>query len=396
MKKMYALLGSALLASAISLPASAASSDPTLILVDGEALQQTSGAPFSSGGTTFVPFRAIFQKLGMQVGWDAKTHKVTGKKAGLTIELTLGSKTARVNGAAQTMAAAPVSRNNSVFVPLRFISQAAGAEVNWEPGSGIIEIATAEAKEQDKADITALLQQMVKDYADENLGGYEGAFFDPTEFDFSDHSDFMKRSDFSDEITAMDLDYLDSYEASVYVTEQFKWTGGEYFADSEDTYIYTLFKDEGKWKVRAIELYDTYNTVPDLTKPAAVPADADQAVKAVLAKYLQAVNNKDWQGVLATFTAYEDDYRKNQDQLNYQDTFDAGFKFTLLKSQYLYNSSDMIVMYTEEKIEAGAESELTKGIYTFMKGNDGNWLIYSIVRPVDNLDGAAGYSSDYE
>ena len=73
-----------------------AASAPTVWL-DGEPMT-FEVAPVIENDRTMVPYRAIFEKLGYQVGWDADTRSVTAAKGSTTMKLTIGSKTVTVNG----------------------------------------------------------------------------------------------------------------------------------------------------------------------------------------------------------------------------------------------------------------------------------------------------------
>lgn len=80
---------------------------------------------------TFVPFRAIFEKMGAEVSFDAGTSTVTATRDGKTVKLTLGSSTASVNGSSTTLAAAPYIKDERTMVPLRFVGEAFGASVDY-------------------------------------------------------------------------------------------------------------------------------------------------------------------------------------------------------------------------------------------------------------------------
>ncbi|MBS7226694.1 MAG: copper amine oxidase N-terminal domain-containing protein, partial [Clostridiaceae bacterium] len=87
-----------------------AASAPTVWL-DGEQMT-FEVAPVIENDRTMVPYRAIFEKLGYQVGWDADTRSVTAAKGSTTMKLTIGSKTVTVNGGTVTSDTAPVIRQD--------------------------------------------------------------------------------------------------------------------------------------------------------------------------------------------------------------------------------------------------------------------------------------------
>ena len=84
--------------------------------------------------TTFVPMRAIFEALGAQVEWEPRIRTIFAKKGSTEIELTIGEAAASVNGKVIMIpGGAPYidSSSNSTMVPLRFISESLGCNVQW-------------------------------------------------------------------------------------------------------------------------------------------------------------------------------------------------------------------------------------------------------------------------
>lgn len=86
-----------------------------------------------------VPVRFVSEQIGFKVNWeeDGENVKVTLTKGKQTITLTTSSNTASVNGKAQTLDTHPASIDGRVYVPLRFISEAAGIRIQWDQQNGI-------------------------------------------------------------------------------------------------------------------------------------------------------------------------------------------------------------------------------------------------------------------
>ncbi|WP_165842353.1 copper amine oxidase N-terminal domain-containing protein [Paenibacillus xerothermodurans] len=124
-----ALLLTALL-TLLPVPAGAEAAPPVQIYMQQE-LQQWEQAPFISQGNTMVPMRALFEKLGFAVTWDAATETATAVRGDLTIALSINKTTATVNGIAYYLETAPMIEGGSTFMPLRFVSESAGADVTW-------------------------------------------------------------------------------------------------------------------------------------------------------------------------------------------------------------------------------------------------------------------------
>ncbi len=97
---------------------------------------------------TLVPMRAIFEELGAEVKWDNSTRKITATKENTTIELKIDSKDAFKNYDIVRLLQAPSIINNNTMVPLRFVSEAMGAEVKWDEKSKTISINSTQTKTQ--------------------------------------------------------------------------------------------------------------------------------------------------------------------------------------------------------------------------------------------------------
>lgn len=81
---------------------------------------------------TMIPIRFVSEAMGMDVKWSGTRQTVTIRRDGLTVELQVGNTTASVNGKAVPVDAPPlVVPPGRVLVPLRFVSDAFGAKVDW-------------------------------------------------------------------------------------------------------------------------------------------------------------------------------------------------------------------------------------------------------------------------
>lgn len=88
--------------------------------------------PIIYNGRTLVPIRAIVEKMGGTVGWDGETASITLTYQGITIKLIVDSATATVNGATKTLDVAPIVLNGRTLLPIRFITENFGGEVDWD------------------------------------------------------------------------------------------------------------------------------------------------------------------------------------------------------------------------------------------------------------------------
>ncbi|NIK79610.1 hypothetical protein FHS15_004771 [Paenibacillus castaneae] len=89
-------------------------------------------SPQLENGRVLVPVRFVSDALYQKTEWNNQTKvvKISGPKN--KIELTVGSKTAYLNGVKHTLDVPAKMINGRVFVPLRFVSQIAEGDVSWD------------------------------------------------------------------------------------------------------------------------------------------------------------------------------------------------------------------------------------------------------------------------
>jgi hypothetical protein len=101
--------------------------------------------PTRASGRTMVPLRGIFESLGAQVNWDADTSTITATKGATDVQLSIGDPRATVNGRTVLLDAPAMILNGSTLVPLRFVSEALGADVKWFEATQTVSITTGQA-----------------------------------------------------------------------------------------------------------------------------------------------------------------------------------------------------------------------------------------------------------
>lgn len=114
---------------------------PTVEL-DGQQLIFTDTQPIIEDGRTLVPLRSIFESMGVTVNWNQDTQTVTAVKTGTTVVLPIGLTTLTLNGQVKQLDVPAKIINGHTLVPLRFISEAFGATVNWDSNSQTVTIQT--------------------------------------------------------------------------------------------------------------------------------------------------------------------------------------------------------------------------------------------------------------
>ncbi|CAM2945750.1 copper amine oxidase N-terminal domain-containing protein [Paenibacillus sediminis] len=142
MKKAIAAVTALLiLLTMIPLSASAARTGPIEVYIDGK-FQPYDQPPVQKDGYTFVPLRGIFESLGAKLELNGNTIRAV--KGNTVIEHTIGEKTAIINGQSTTLAMPSLVINGRTLVPLRFVSEALGAQVEWSSFHRIVYVGTTD------------------------------------------------------------------------------------------------------------------------------------------------------------------------------------------------------------------------------------------------------------
>ena len=131
--------------------------DLVALTLDGEPLEPQ-GAPalvqyLGQDGRTLVPVRTVAEALGATVVWVPENRQVLLLRGEQTIVLTLGSASAAVDGVTLDLPGgvpAGVVKwegKESTMVPLRFVSEQLGAQVEWDNDTFTAHIATVQDPE---------------------------------------------------------------------------------------------------------------------------------------------------------------------------------------------------------------------------------------------------------
>ncbi len=89
-------------------------------------------APQTIEDRMMVPLRVLGEALGAAVDFDASANKVTYSLDGRTLLLWLNQRNASLNGIAKAMDVPPTLVSDRTMIPLRFVSEALGASVDFD------------------------------------------------------------------------------------------------------------------------------------------------------------------------------------------------------------------------------------------------------------------------
>ncbi len=115
--------------------------------------------------STFVPLRFLSEGFGAEVSYDGATRGVRIVHEGNTLELTIDSLDAKMNGEAITLDKAPIIKGDRTIVPLRNITELLGKHVFWDD-RGLIVVSDEEAlfSEASDKEIISYLHELTSIY----------------------------------------------------------------------------------------------------------------------------------------------------------------------------------------------------------------------------------------
>ena len=101
------------------------------VILDGELLAFEE-IPVRENDSLLVPMRFLFEQMGAEVDWDQPTKTATAALAGNAVTFSIDSLNATVNEAPQKMDVPARLVNDTTMIPLRFLSENLGYTVTWD------------------------------------------------------------------------------------------------------------------------------------------------------------------------------------------------------------------------------------------------------------------------
>lgn len=133
LKKFGWATGAVLLATGLS------QAQPIYTELDGQRLNFEQ-PPVMQQGRVLVPLRGIFENLGADVLYSPANRSIKATADGKTIQLSLGQREAFINGEQVFLDVPADTISGRTMVPLRFVSEALGADVKWRGASRTVAI----------------------------------------------------------------------------------------------------------------------------------------------------------------------------------------------------------------------------------------------------------------
>jgi len=382
-----ALAGSLLAASLPPYGASEAEEAPIRIEFDGETLV-SDAEPYIRNGTTFVPFRALFERLGLEVDWDAATKTVTGQGGGLTIALRVGAAEATVDGQRKPLLEPPAIVDGRTFVPLRFVSENAGAVVEWNGAARLVTVVTGPPLEEREAAVRAAYEAYVAAANREDAAAVLASFHASSPLRATMRAavaDAFSRRDVKTTVESLVVEELHGAQATLLATEANRRTAGAYYIDNRADLRVTMRQNaNGAWAI-----YDAVTLSQEWIGPfgaetgePAAPED-EEAARNIIASYMEALNQEDLAAAMRIVHLDSPMRAATEETLAWMfDAYDLTHEAESVR--VLERAGDEMYVITVQTMRKTAGPKLadvrTESIHTLRRLANGQWRLYSTVQ----------------
>jgi hypothetical protein len=147
----------AFLAASLALVSGATWAQSIVVTVNGSAVVFPKQGPLQApDGSILVPLREVFESLGAAVQFLPQTRTITASRGNTNISLQLGESVGYVSGKPKSLTTPAQNIAGTTMLPLRFISEAFGAEVKWDANARLVAITLAGAKPVVKTGVGAV------------------------------------------------------------------------------------------------------------------------------------------------------------------------------------------------------------------------------------------------
>lgn len=115
------------------------------IFLDGQELTAGQDVPVENvNNSIMVPLRMIAENLGYKVDWNQTSKTITIEQQGKTMQLIVNQTAASVDDKTVILTSAPLLRNGTTLVPIRFIGEQFGLTVKWDNTKKVVDLITPE------------------------------------------------------------------------------------------------------------------------------------------------------------------------------------------------------------------------------------------------------------
>ena len=133
MKKIISIVLAVSILLSMSVVAFAENTDKVTVTLDGAEIIFPDAQPFvDSRDRTLVPIRFVSEAMGAQVDWENDTQTVVIQKEKDNIRYAIGQPIAYLNGEMLVFDSFGILKEDRTFVPLRFIAEMLSCDVDWQ------------------------------------------------------------------------------------------------------------------------------------------------------------------------------------------------------------------------------------------------------------------------
>lgn len=126
--------------------------DGVKFLLDGKE-SVCNPPPVIQNSRTLLPIRKVGQLLGGKIDWDRRTQKVSIIKDDKFIQCQVGDYVGSINGVETDMGTAVTIINGSTYVPLRFVAEAFGIDVDYDDVNQVVILRTGQIRRSAEAPV---------------------------------------------------------------------------------------------------------------------------------------------------------------------------------------------------------------------------------------------------
>jgi hypothetical protein len=117
-------------------------SHPAALRVDG-MMTASDVPPVTTAKGAYVPLRVVADSLGADTNYDPKTGSIELVRANDTLRFRVGDRNATLNGNRMTLKAAPFAVRGRTMVPLAVIARAFNMHVHYDTARAQIDVMTS-------------------------------------------------------------------------------------------------------------------------------------------------------------------------------------------------------------------------------------------------------------
>ncbi|WP_372662621.1 copper amine oxidase N-terminal domain-containing protein [Cohnella sp.] len=382
LKRIMIIVLSLVLALSLAGTAAAATKPQSIKLVlDGKVVELSSSIEISKG-KTFVEFRALLEKLGYKIEYDKVTKTIHAKADGITIEMSVGSDVAFVNGKTVPSTGEVIAKNGKTMVGLRFAGVISNYKVGWNDKTQTITLTYLGPAPEQKAAVNELFNKLLLVEASGDLEGLADLFSEDTVMDVDTLKEQWAEVKTKTTIHEIIIESFSDKEVIVVTNDETVKLSGGFFPDNAAQTRYTLHVDsDGSLKIYDMEPLDiVFTNVQELFDEAAAIPEADKtAIDKVFAEQLKAASEENLDNYLATIVDFEEKEAMIDTikQLFATTTIKTTLeKMTIVKYSAEDNSATLLLsMVSEVEQSNGMKVKVRAIILNGAEKTNGKWLL---------------------